>query len=359
MIRQISMWMLSWALLIFMLTPSTFAQETKDVTKLNYSAFKWRGVSTGFASGRISDIAIHPDDENHWYVAVGSGGVWKTENAGITWTPIFDNQKSYSIGSITIDPSSPNIVWVGTGENVGGRHVGFGDGIYKSTDAGTTWINMGLTESEHISKVLVHPENSDVVWVAAQGPLWNSGGERGLYKSTDGGTNWKKVLGDEKWVGVTDIVIDPRDPNVLYAATWQRHRTVAAYMGGGPGTGIHKSTDGGETWKELKKGIPGSNKGKIGLAISPQQPDIIYAAIELDRTKGGLFMSENQGESWKKMSDMVSGGTGPHYYQELYASPHHFGRLYLMNVRTIYSDDHGRTYSNLCLLYTSDAADES
>ncbi len=347
MIRQISMWMLSWALLIFMLTPSTFAQQTKDVTKLNYSAFKWRGVSTGFASGRISDIAIHPDDENHWYVAVGSGGVWKTENAGITWTPIFDNQKSYSIGSITIDPSSPNIIWVGTGENVGGRHVGFGDGIYKSTDAGTTWINMGLTESEHISKVLVHPENSDVVWVAAQGPLWNSGGERGLYKSTDGGTNWKKVLGDEKWVGVTDIVIDPRDPNVLYAATWQRHRTVAAYMGGGPGTGIHKSTDGGETWKELKKGIPGSNKGKIGLAISPQQPDIIYAAIELDRTKGGLFMSENQGESWKKMSDMVSGGTGPHYYQELYASPHHFGRLYLMNVRTIYSDDHGRTYSNL------------
>ena len=154
-------------------------------------------------------------------------------------------------------------------------------------------------------------------------------------------------MGDEEWVGVTDMVMDPRDPDVLYAATWQRHRTVAAYMGGGPGTGIHKSTDGGETWMELKKGIPGSNKGKIGLAISPQQPDIIYAAIELDRTKGGLFMSEDRGATWKKMSDMVSGGTGPHYYQELYASPHHFGRIYLMNVRTIVSNDHGRTYSNL------------
>ena len=347
MIRQISMWMLSWALLLFMLIPSTFAQQTTDVTKLNYSAFKWRGVSTGFASGRISDIAIHPDDENHWYVAVGSGGVWKTENAGITWTPIFDRESSYSIGSVTIDPNNPNTIWVGTGENVGGRHVGFGDGVYRSTDAGASWTNMGLTASEHISKVVIHPENSDVIWVAAQGPLWNAGGERGLYKSTDGGSTWNKVLGDEEWVGVTDMVMDPRDPDVLYAATWQRHRTVAAYMGGGPGTGIHKSTDGGETWMELKKGIPGSNKGKIGLAISPQQPDIIYAAIELDRTKGGLFMSEDRGATWKKMSDMVSGGTGPHYYQELYASPHHFGRIYLMNVRTIVSNDHGRTYSNL------------
>ena len=148
--------------------------------------------------------------------------------------------------------------------------------------------------------MVVHPKNSNVVWVAAQGPLWNAGGERGLYKTTDGGATWNKVLGDDEWVGVTDMVMDPRDADVLYAATWQRHRTVAAYMGGGPGTGIHKSTDGGETWTELKKGIPGSNKGKIGLAISPQQPDIVYAAIELDRTKGGLYMSEDRGASWKK-----------------------------------------------------------
>jgi photosystem II stability/assembly factor-like uncharacterized protein len=323
------------------------AQEANSPENLNYSALKWRGVSTGFASGRISDIAVHPENENVWYVTAGSGGVWKTENAGVTWRPIFDNQSSYSIGSVTLAPSNPNVVWVGTGEDVGGRHVGFGDGIYKSTDGGDSWKHMGLKNSEHISTIVVHPENEQVVWVAVQGPLWNKGGERGLYKTTDGGENWKKVLGDDEWVGVTDIVIDPRDPEVLYAATWQRHRTVAAYMGGGPGSGLHKSTDGGESWKALKNGIPGSNLGKIGLAISPQNPDIVYAAIELDRTKGGLFMSDDKGERWTKMSDMVSGGTGPHYYQELYASPHHFGRIYLMNVRTIVSNDHGRTYSNL------------
>jgi len=323
------------------------AQDKSIVSSTNYSALELRNVSTGFASGRISDIAIHPHDDNVWYVAVGSGGVWKTVNAGVTWTPIFDKQSVYSIGSVTIDPSNPHIVWVGTGENVGGRHVGFGDGVYKSEDGGSSWTNMGLTASERISKIVVHPENSDVVWVAAQGPLWSSGGERGLYKSTDGGKNWSKTLGDDEWVGVTDIVIDPRNADVMYAATWQRHRTVAAYMGGGPGSGIHKSTDGGETWKQLKRGIPGSNLGKIGLAISPQNPDYVYAAIELNRRTGGIFMSDDKGESWKKMSDAVAGGTGPHYYQELYASPHHFGTIYLMNVRTIVSYDHGKTYSSL------------
>jgi photosystem II stability/assembly factor-like uncharacterized protein len=323
------------------------AQEVTTPENLNYSALKWRGVSTGFASGRISDIAIHPENEHVWYVTAGSGGVWKTENAGVTWRPIFDNQSSYSIGNIALAPSNPSVVWVGTGEDVGGRHVGFGDGIYKSTDGGDSWKHMGLKNSEHISTIIIHPDNENIVWVAVQGPLWSKGGERGLYKTTDGGENWNKVLGDDEWVGVTDIVIDPRNPDVLYAATWQRHRTVAAYMGGGPGSGLHKSTDGGENWKALKNGIPSSNLGKIGLAISPQNPDIVYAAIELDRTKGGLFMSDDQGERWTKMSDMVSGGTGPHYYQELYASPHHFGRIYLMNVRTIVSDDHGKTYSNL------------
>ena len=324
-----------------------YAQNQSIVSSVNYDALKLRNVSTGFASGRIADIAIHPNDDNIWYVAVGSGGIFKTENAGVTWTPIFDNQSVYSIGSITIDPTHPNIIWVGTGENVGGRHVSFGDGVYKSEDGGSTWQNMGLTASERISKVVIHPNNSDIVWVAAQGPLWTSGGERGLYKSTNGGQTWQKTLGDSEWVGVTDLVVDPRNPDIMYAATWQRHRTVAAYMGGGPGSGIHKSTDGGETWKELKKGIPGSNKGKIGLAISPQQPDIVYAAIELDRRTGGIFMSEDMGESWKKMSDAVAGATGPHYYQELYASPHQFGTIYLMNVRTIVSYDHGKTYSNL------------
>ncbi len=317
------------------------------VSETNYSALKLRNIGPAFTSGRIADIAMHPEDDNVWYVAVGSGGVWKTKNAGTTWKSLFDGQGSYSIGCITIDPNNPHTIWVGTGENVGGRHVAYGDGIYKSTDDGKSWTNMGLKESEHISKIIVHPENPDVIWVAAQGPLWSSGGERGLYKSTDGGETWTKTLGDDEWVGVTDIVMDPRDPDVLYAATWQRHRNVAAYLGGGPGSGLHKSTDGGETWTASKKGIPGSNLGKIGLAISYHNPDHIYAAIELDRTEGGVFMSSDRGGSWTKMSDAVSGATGPHYYQELYTTPHAEGRLYLMDFRTQISDDFGKTFRRL------------
>ncbi len=319
----------------------------QDINEKTFSGLKFREIGPAMTSGRIADIAIHPENENVWYVAVGSGGVWKTMNSGTTWKPIFDSQPSYSIGCITIDPNNPHTIWIGTGENVGGRHVAFGDGIYVSHDDGKSWKNMGLKNSEHLSKIIVHPESSDVIWVASQGPLWSSGGERGVYKSTDGGNTWKRTLGDDVWVGATDIVMDPNNPEVLYAATWQRQRTVAAYLGGGPGSGIHKSTDGGETWTKLKKGIPGSNLGKIGLAISPFDSDRIYAAIELDRTKGGLYMSEDRGSSWVKQSDMVSGGTGPHYYQELYASPHHEGKLFLMNNYVLISDDHGKTYARM------------
>ena len=250
------------------LTAQKNKKPTTPFTAKQFSGLKFRSIGPAFASGRIADIAIHPEDDNMWYVAVGSGGVWKTKNAGVTWTPVFDDQPTYSIGCITIDENNPHTIWVGTGENVGGRHVGYGDGIYKSNDGGKTWKNMGLKKSQHISKIIVHPENSDVVWVAVQGPLWNKGGERGLYKTTDGGKSWTQTLGNNEWTGVTDIVIDPRDPNLLYAATWDRHRTVAAYMGGGPGSGLHKSTDGGGTWEQLKTGLPKSNMGKIGLAIS-------------------------------------------------------------------------------------------
>ncbi|MGB1831890.1 MAG: WD40/YVTN/BNR-like repeat-containing protein, partial [Flavobacteriaceae bacterium] len=242
-------------------------QETQQAEKLNLAAFSLRNVGPAFLSGRIADIVFHPNNENIWYVAVGSGGVWKTENAGTTWTPIFDDQPSYSTGCITLDPSNPEIVWVGSGENVGGRHVAYGDGVYRSLNGGKTWENRGLKDSEHISEIIVHPDNSDVVWVAAQGPLWNKGGERGLYKTTNGGASWKRVLGNDEWTGVTDIMIDPRNPNRLYAATWDRHRTVAALMGGGPGTAIYSSEDGGESWTKLTNGLPSSNMGKIGIAI--------------------------------------------------------------------------------------------
>ena len=338
----------SLLLLILFASTATAQDKPKDVwDSSTFDGLKFRSIGPALMAGRIADIAIHPTKENTWYVAVGSGGVWKTANAGITWTPLFDKQSVFSTGCVTIDPNNPHTIWVGTGENVGGRHVGFGDGIYRSPDGGKSWENLGLKNSEHISKIVVHPDHSNVVWVAVQGPLWNKGGERGIYKTVDGGKNWKRTLGDDVWVGATDIQIDPRNPDLLYAATWQRHRTVAAYMGGGPGTGLHRSLDGGETWQKLSKGLPESNMGKIGLAISPQQPDILYAAIELDRRTGAVYKSIDRGASWTEQSKTVSGATGPHYYQELYASPHHFDKIILMDVRMQVSNDGGKTFKRM------------
>lgn len=312
-----------------------------------FAGLKLRSIGPAFMSGRIADIALDPSDNSTWYVAVGSGGVWKTANAGTTWTPVFDDQSTYSIGCVTLDPNNHNTIWVGTGENIGGRHVGFGDGVYRSRDGGMSWENLGLKDSQHISRIIVDPRDSDRVLVAAQGPLWSPGGDRGLFKTNDGGATWTKVLGGDQWTGVTDLVMDPRDPDTLYAATWQRHRSVAALMDGGPESGLHKSTDGGETWRALKSGLPEGPMGKIGLAVSPQRPDVVYAAIELNRRTGGIWRSENRGESWTKQSDAVSGATGPHYYQELVASPHQFDRLYLMDVRIQVSDDGGKTFTRL------------
>lgn len=349
----------------FTLVSTNISARDKDklMSDKTFAGLELRNIGPAFMSGRIADIEIDPNNRNIWYVGVGSGGVWKTTNAGTTWTPIFDDQDVYSIGTVTLDPNNSSTIWVGTGENVSGRHVSFGDGIYVSHDAGKTWKNMGLKKSEHISEIIVHPEDSNTLWVAAQGPLWSKGGERGLFKTTDGGKNWKRVLGDNQWVGVTDLLIDPRNPDRLYAATWQRHRTVAALVDGGPGTGIHRSEDGGETWIQLNpakdkpkkgekkkttlssnSGLPKSNMGKIGLAISPINPDVIYAAIELDRRKGAVYRSDNRGATWEKRSDTVAGGTGPHYYQELYASPHNFDQIFLANVRMLQSNDGGKTF---------------
>lgn len=321
--------------------------EQPALSSSTFDAFELRNIGPAFMSGRIADIAIVQDDPATWYVAVGSGGVWKTENNGTTWTSLFDGQGSYSIGSLGLDPSDPSRIWVGTGENSGGRHIGYGDGVYLSEDGGKTWKNKGLKGSERIGNIIVHPEDSNTVWVAAQGPLWSSGGERGVYKTTDGGETWKLVLSAGEWTGAGDLVIDPSNPDRLYAALWQRHRTVAAYVGGGPESGLWRSEDGGETWTELKTGIPGGNKGKIGLAVSPMQPDVVYAAIELDQREGGIWRSDNRGSSWTKMSDTVSGGTGPHYYQELFASPHYFDRIYLVSNTSQISNDGGKTFSDL------------
>ena len=322
-------------------------KQDKPAINSALSGFEFRSVGPAFMSGRISDIAIDPNNENIWYVAVSSGGAWKTENAGTTWKPLTDDQPFFATGCITIDPNNSSSIWLGTGENVAGRHIGIGHGVYHSLDGGDSWNDMGLKKSEHISKIIVHPENSNIIWVASQGPLWSSGGERGLYKSVNGGKSWKNTLDINEWTGVTDLVIDPNNPDVLYAASWQRHRNVAALMDGGPGSALYKSTDGGDNWIKTNKGLPKSSLGKIGLAISPMDPTILYAAIELDRRKGAVYRSSNSGGSWTKMSNTVSGGTGPHYYQELVASPHEFDKIYLMNVRVLVSEDGGRTFNEM------------
>ncbi|MEM1201696.1 MAG: glycosyl hydrolase [Acidobacteriota bacterium] len=318
--------------------------EKSRVKAQTFAGLKLRSIGPALMSGRISDIAIDPRDQSVWYVAVGSGGVWKTTNAGTTWTSIFDGQGSYSIGCLTLDPNRPDVVWVGTGENVGGRHVGYGDGLYRSLDGGATWEKKGLEASEHIGNIVIDPRDSNVIYVASQGPLWSAGGERGLYKSTDGGTTWDKILGGGEYTGVNEVKMDPRNPDVLYAATHQRFRNVAALMNGGPESGIHKSEDGGATWRELTTGLPTEDMGKIGLAISHQNPDVVYATVELARRTGGFFRSTNGGGTWEKRSDYVSGATGPHYYQEIFTSPHAFDRVYQMDARLHWTEDGGTTF---------------
>ena len=343
------------ALLTIAVFATAFAEDENSEPGFNEATFKgleMRSIGPAFMSGRISDIVIDPTDASTWYVGVGSGGVWKTDNAGTTWTPVFDDEGSYSIGCIALDPSNTNTVWVGTGENVSGRHVGYGDGIYRSRDGGMSWENMGLENSEHIGMIRVDPRDSDTIFVAVQGPLWSGGGDRGLYKSTDGGENWRKVLGDgfgntdldDRYTGVNEVHMDPRNPDVMYAVTWQRLRNVAVVMDGGPGTGIHKSVDGGETWRELTNGLPEGMMGKTGLAISPQNPDTIYATIELENRTGGFWRSDDGGESWEKKNDYLSGGTGPHYYQEIFASPHFEGHVYQMDALMRMTKDGGDTF---------------
>ncbi len=327
--------------------PAAGPESAGPMTAETFSGLALRGIGPGLMSGRIADVAIDPTDRATWYVAAGSGGVWKTTDNGTTWTPVFDHEGSYSIGCVTVDPNDPSTVWVGTGENVSGRHVGYGDGVYRSRDGGTTWENLGLPHSEHIAKILVDPRSSDTVWVASEGPLWSSGGERGVYKTTDGGKTWRQVLGVSADTGATDLEADPADPDTLYAATYERRRKTWALLAGGPESGIYKSTDGGEHWRKLATGLPKGDLGKIGLAVSPQHPEVVYATIEAGEKDRGFYRSADGGESWEKRSSYTSGGTGPHYYQEIYASPYRFDRVYQMDVWIHVTDDGGKTFTEL------------
>lgn len=335
------------SLMLFFFANPLFAQKKNKSkpqdkwTEGTFQGLKFRSVGPALTSGRIGDIAVHPEKRHVYYVAVSSGGVWKTINNGTTWQPIFDTQGSYSIGCITLDPNNPYTVWVGSGENNSQRSVSYGDGVYKSVDGGKNWKNMGLKNSEHIGEIVVDPRNSDVVFVAAQGPLWNAGGDRGLYKSTDGGENWKKVLNVSPHTGVSDIVYDPRNPDVMVASTYQRRRRVWTLINGGPESAIYKSTDGGESWRKIKTGLPSVDMGRIGLAISPANPDVLYAIIEAADGKGGFFKSTDRGESWKKMNKYVSGS--PQYYQELVPDPQDVNRVYSLDTWLHVTTDGGKT----------------
>ena len=325
--------------------PAAAAEDETPLNESTFSGLRFRALGPALTSGRIGDIAVHPNDRHTWMVGVASGNVWLTENAGTTWTPVFDDQGSYSIGTVAYDPTNPLVVWVGTGENNSQRSVAYGDGLYKSIDGGRSWTNVGLGESEHIGKILVHPEDGSVVYVAAQGPLWRAGGDRGLYKTTDGGSTWTRVLEISEHTGVSDVVMDPRDPDVLYAAAYQRRRHTWTLINGGPESAIYKSTDGGASWKKLERGLPTGDVGRIGLAVAPTNGNIVYAIVEAAGDGSGFYRSTDAGANWQKMSGYVS--RSPQYAQEIVVDPTDEDVIYSNDTWFHRSVDGGRSFERI------------
>ncbi len=309
-----------------------------------FGGLRFRSIGPAVTSGRVNAFAVDPTDRSKYYVAVASGGVWKTVNAGTTFTPVFDNEGSFSIGAIAIDPKNTATVWVGTGEYNSQRSVGYGDGVYRSDDGGRSWRNMGLKTSEHIGKIVIDPRDSNIIFVAAQGPLWSAGGERGLYKSIDGGKTWKAVIPGTENTGATDVVYDPSNPDTMYAATWQRRRHFFTLINGGPESALYKSVDGGNTWTRLRSGLPPGDLGRIGLAVSPANTNVVYATVEATGVLSGIFRSNDRGATWERMSSSIAQGM---YYGQIIADPKNVDRIYIPNVQNQVSDDGGRTVRGL------------
>jgi photosystem II stability/assembly factor-like uncharacterized protein len=319
--------------------------ESRDpMSSGTFSGLKFRPVGPALISGRVVSIAVNPHNKSQYFIGVASGGVWRTDNDGTTWQPVFEHEGSYSIGTVVIDPNHPNLVWVGTGENNSQRSVSYGDGVYRSEDGGKTWKNMGLKKSEHIARIVIDPRDSNVIYVAAQGPLWGPGGDRGLYKSADGGKTWNAILSFSENTGVTDVVMDPSNPDVLFAASYQRRRHFFTLINGGPEAAIYKTVDAGKTWNKLSGGLPTLELGRIGLAISPVNPNIVYASIEAGEKKGGIYRSIDSGANWEKRNEY---DPGPMYYATLFADPKREDRLYAVGVFMQYSDDGGKTVERL------------
>ena len=344
-------------------TPIAFDADSARLAEL-----PWRSIGPAVTSGRVVDFAVPEGPKSQiggrlgelFYVASASGGVWKTTNGGTTWEPIFDHQGSASIGDIAVAPTNPQIVWVGTGEANNQRSSSWGDGVYKSENGGKTWTNMGLRKSEHIGRVIVNPTNPEIVFVAASGPLWGAGGDRGLFRTTDGGRTWKNVKNIDSHTGFTDVIFDPSNPDVIYAASFQRERRPYSYVGGGPGSALWKSIDGGDSWTKLTEGLPKVDVGRIGLDVSRSNPNVVYATIETKVTGNGassgnteasIYRSDDYGASWQKMG---TGMSYPWYMGQIRVDPTDPDRVYFMGVPLQVSTDGGRTFRNTATAAHSD-----
>lgn len=331
------------SLVSMLLSPAVVAKEADSTNPL--ASIPLRNIGPAMISGRISDFAFNPERPNEFYVATASGNLWKTSNNMTTWQPLFENQGSYAIGVIEMAKGNTDLLWLGSGENNAQRSVAYGDGVYKSEDGGKTWKNMGLKNSGHISQIWINPTNHDEVLVAAQGPLWSDGGDRGLYKTTDGGESWTRILEIDKYTGINEFIVDPNNTNNIVASSYQRRRHVWTLINGGPGSGIHKTTDGGKNWSKIAAGLPKEQMGRIGLAMAPSEPNTLYAIIESTKKAQGVFRSDNFGQTWSKRSGHMT--SSPQYYNELVVDPNNPDRVYSLDTFTKVSEDGGKTFKAL------------
>lgn len=321
------------------------AQDAAPPTAEQLRGLAFRSLGPCLTTGRIADLEVDPHDPDRWYLASGSGGLFKTDDRGNHWRPIFDRHRGYSLGCVVVDPRDPNVVWLGTGENTHNRSASYGTGVYRSDDGGETWRCVGLEGTQKVQRILIDPRDSDTVYVAAPGPLWNAGGERGLYKTTDGGASWTRCLHISDDTGITEAVFRPGDPDVIYAAAYQRRRHNAMCVAGGPEAGVLRSTDGGASWQRIQNGLPTVDMGRIALAVDPRQPLRVYATVVARGKAGGTFVSEDGGDSWQKASGYAGGD--PQYYGELFVDPHRPDTLWNVDVRVMRSTDKGATWRPL------------
>jgi photosystem II stability/assembly factor-like uncharacterized protein len=307
------------------------------------SFLEWREVGPAVVGGRVSDFAVEETDTRIIYVGTATSGVWKSTNHGTTWEPIFTDQSTASIGDVTLAPSNPNVVWVGTGEPQNRQSSSWGDGVFKSIDGGTTWAQKGLQETRHISRIQVHPRNPDVAYVAAVGNLWAESPERGVYKTTDGGESWELVLYLDTNTGAIDLAMDPADPNTLFAAMYSRRRTAWGFNGGGPGSGIYRTVDGGANWIRLEEGLPDGELGRVGLDIYRRDGNLVFATVEARRGQTGVYGSTDGGDTWERLSTT---NPRPMYFSQLRVDPNDPERIYVSGQNLMRSDDGGRTFTD-------------